>query len=226
MTLPAKRVLPVAIQIWRALMPACVKVKIAGSLRRECGEVGDIDIVAWPRLDRDLFGEECASYSGLDAALAELKRVGTLATDTDVIRDGLRYKRFQAPALDGMPVEIWITDRDNWGYILALRTGPETLNRLLVTPVRQSGLCPPEIALIGGHVWWYPASRLAEDARRAKRVGAGRLLSCPTEEDFWSHMRLPSLPPAQREVSHFPELIRLAAAGGGRRQTVGAMRVK
>ena len=54
---PYSQVLPIAESLVEKLRPACERIEIAGSLRREKAMVGDIEIVAVPRLERDLLGE-------------------------------------------------------------------------------------------------------------------------------------------------------------------------
>jgi hypothetical protein len=208
-----------AVAVHAALRPACHKTVVAGSLRRECLSVGDVDIVAWPIRDHDLLEEESKEYSALDAALSALVGAGTLAFDRLEPRDGPRYKRFVAPTVGNLPVEIWIGDKDNFGYLLALRTGPAELNRRLVLPVRQGGLCPGDVAMIGGHLYWYASAWSAAAARKAQLVRDGVRLSCPSEAAFFEHMGLPCPEPARRDdPACLAEMMSIAGRGGLRRR--------
>src|SRR5690349_5390941 len=67
---PYNQVMTVALNLVGALTPACHRIEIAGSLRRKKELVGDIEIVAIPKLHTNLLGEPLES-SGIDDLLAQ-----------------------------------------------------------------------------------------------------------------------------------------------------------
>ena len=70
------------------LRPACERIEIAGSIRRQKAEIGDIEIVAIPKYlaTRNLFGDPVNEISLIDQLLEESK-IG-------LTKDGPKYKQF------------------------------------------------------------------------------------------------------------------------------------
>jgi DNA polymerase/3'-5' exonuclease PolX len=136
--------LAVAQALATILAPVCERVLIAGSLRRQKEEVGDLELVVLPKTEAilDLFGEPCGERSLLDDALADIAPVRT--------KDGERYKQFM---WEGMPVDLFIATRDTWGCVATIRTGSADFTRWLVTSRRQGGACPSHLNFKEGRLW-------------------------------------------------------------------------
>lgn len=161
------------------LAPACERIEVAGGVRRGKADVGDVEIVAIPRPSgRPVFGE--LARTPLDATLARLVREGALRWDTAVRRDGPRYKRL-IHVRGRLPVDLFLAGDDNWGNILAIRTGDADFARLLVTQRRHGGLMPPGMAQAGGRLW-------------APFEGEPAPVSCPTEEAFFRALGIDFVP--------------------------------
>jgi DNA polymerase/3'-5' exonuclease PolX len=109
---------PIADRVLRLLAPYCVRVEIAGSIRREKPEVGDIEIVAIPRTVRadDLFGG-----GDMRRSPAFAQRVNGLGTIDSGCPTAGKYIKIQLP--DGIQLDLFLAHEDNWGLILAIRTG-------------------------------------------------------------------------------------------------------
>lgn len=180
---PLSRVLLVAQEIAAALLRSCERVEIAGSLRRQKPEIGDIEIVAQPLYDCDLFGEEMTTSAELSAELRLLLASGTLVWDEVVSRDGDRYKRFVVPALGGMALDLFIAQRDNFGNVLTIRTGSAKFSALLMTQRSQGGLMPQGMRQRDGFLW-----------------DGDRRLPCPTEEAYFAALGVSAVPaPEERD---------------------------
>ena len=82
---------------------ACYRNEIAGSCRRRCEYVGDIEIVCVPR---DFFSLKAKFPEGYDGMTI----------------NGPRLKRFKYPKY-GLQIELYITTQLDWGRIFAIRTG-------------------------------------------------------------------------------------------------------
>lgn len=168
-------VLGVALALVDLLRPACERIEIAGSLRRECREVGDIELVAIPKMRTvaaDLFSVK--EESCLDDLL--------YALEIKLSKNGPRMKQFTC---DGFQVDLFLADHANYGYILAIRTGPAEFSRLMVT--RQPyGLQPPTVNVRDGYVYSYPANER---------------LAVPDEETLFRLWGLESIAPIYRKVS-------------------------
>ena len=179
------------------LAPACHKTAIAGSLRRREREVCALDLVLLPRRDHDLFGAEIPTYGSLGVRLKMLLTDGRLDWDTEDPADGPRHKRFRVFPLGGMVLDLWIAEPTNYGGILALQTGCPEFAAALATPRQSSGLLPNWMTVYGGRVWQFGSVSAANTARAAKNTAGGKALDCPTEADFFSHLRF--LPPCPWE---------------------------
>lgn len=109
--------LRLAEQVQAALAPHCLpgRCVIAGSIRRKKAECGDIEIVAIPK-----------PYS-----------VGVFKNGIAAVADQWRFIRGNFPCKyaarelmpSGMQVDMFFAQPDNWGLILAIRTGSAAFSR-------------------------------------------------------------------------------------------------
>jgi DNA polymerase/3'-5' exonuclease PolX len=86
------------------LRPFCERIEIAGSIRRRRPIVGDIEIVCIPR------GKEMYGFVETVNKWYKLKGEPTG-----------KYTRRLLP--EGIKLDLFIANRDNWGLIFAIRTG-------------------------------------------------------------------------------------------------------
>lgn len=144
--MPYADALALAEHLAAQLRPGCERILIAGSIRRQKREIGDIEIVAQPLLTPmlDLFCEPVAGLgqSGLDAQLAQLGTGG-------YIKNGPRYKQF---IFGGASVDLFIATHDTWGCIATIRTGSADFTHWLVTNRRQGGGCPSHLKFHDGRL--------------------------------------------------------------------------
>lgn len=183
------------------LAPACERIILAGSIRRERPNVNDIEIVAIPR-----FAEEPLSGQvGLFApATPAIRRVSCLWDRIEAISDGhgavmpmkpgvpriepdpkwpekrfagSRYFKLYLPRT-GLAVDLFMPSAESWGLILAIRTGSSEFSRALVTRWTQ---------LTGGH---------AKEGRLHRADGT--LVSAPEEEDVFRACGVEWIAPRER----------------------------
>jgi len=117
----AKDAVAAALQVVDALRPHVDRIVVAGSLRRRCLDVGDIEIVIIPKpYEVGLFG------SGIATVLEPMEKVkGDLGP-------GCRYtKRIHQPS--GIAIDVFMAKPKNWGYILAIRTGSAEFSKWLAS---------------------------------------------------------------------------------------------
>ena len=146
----------IAREIIQALDPAhtCRCIMVAGSVRREKPEVKDVEICYVPRYTLrvvDLFGAT-VKVSATDDAIDGLVARGVLGWDAEVKRNGPKHKRLVHIA-SGVVIELFAATPENWGLILALRTGPAEFNHKLVTQRRNGGAMPTGMRMQGGYLW-------------------------------------------------------------------------
>lgn len=90
------------------LAPHCEQIEIAGSIRRKKPFVKDIEIVAIPKpYDIGLF------ESGITTVVNQWPKV----------RGELPCKYTQRILPEGIALDLFFADKDNWGLIYAMRTG-------------------------------------------------------------------------------------------------------
>jgi DNA polymerase/3'-5' exonuclease PolX len=183
--------LGIAEAVRSALSPQCERIEIAGSVRREKAEVKDIEIVALPLDKGDLFGRPLRDPEGIWGACDRLCKAGHLTIDHERLRQGPIYRRYKFRGRDPVVVEIFLAEPGNWGNILAFRTGSAGWNRVLFTRRSNGGCCPNGLRQRGGYLWH-----------------RGKLLQCPTEEEFFAAFGVPILGPRMRTEERAQQIAR------------------
>jgi len=156
---------------------------VAGSIRREKAEVGDIEHVVIPRFGEvvppgGMFPERGnVLWNHLD----QLVSIGGAFTKA-VYGEGESFRwgeRYRGVMFGGMKHEVFVADANNLGAILTIRTGPADLSRELVTALRSRGY----YHMHEGYV---------------RSLGDGAIRPCPTEEAFFELCGIPVVPPERR----------------------------
>lgn len=187
------------------IQDCCEQIVIAGSLRRGLPTVGDIEIVAVPKiqpmLERDMFGEVVATaqIDLLDARLATL-------LDNDIVSKRLRSdgQSFYGPktkylTFEGASVDLFTPSAERFGLVLAIRTGPWQFSKQLVSekgkqvvvgyderarrPIKRDGLLPAQYRV--------------QDGWLTQRV-SGQRIPTPTEEGLFELIGLRWRAPQER----------------------------
>jgi DNA polymerase (family 10) len=125
-------------QIRSALQQYCERIEIAGSIRRQKAEVGDIDLVLIPRSGRYYCGlgfdaKFSAGKVWAELIPAALKRNGLRQTEAG---DELQHFLFA----DNFQVDLYRARQETWGVIMLVRTGSKEHNVKLCTIARSKGL--------------------------------------------------------------------------------------
>lgn len=188
--MPLEQAQPIAEQLRDFLAPACHRIEVAGSIRRQKALVADVEIVAMPRVESRAGSDLWKTPSQVDLLdeLIGMARESDLIAPRDVairrasgtiehqVRLGDAYK---ALVYRGLPVDLFIVrDPEQWGVIFALRTGPGDWNTRLVTD------CKRYLRRVeGGHVYV-----------------AGQRVPCPEEGDFFRAIGQRWIEPPDRHV--------------------------
>lgn len=183
--------LPLAEKIKAVLSPACERIEVAGSVRRRKKTVGDIEIVAIPKLIPDteaqlsLFGEPPKLVSALDMLLERLTRDKPNFTRGDKNGESQKqfYVNFGPEDGSGIMLEVWITTPEQWGYIFALRTGPAEFNKAWVTQQSKGGLLPNRASFRNG--WLYKDGRATNTLEESDVFDLIGGLILATDRDQW-----------------------------------------
>ena len=118
------------------LSPYCEpgRCVVAGSVCRKKPEVGDLEIVCIPKLyetyNNELFGESIwATHPGFVNEVNKLQKVKGEPTG--------KYTQRILP--EGINLDLFMANKDNWGYILAIRIGPDGYSKYLANTWKKNG---------------------------------------------------------------------------------------
>jgi DNA polymerase/3'-5' exonuclease PolX len=176
------------------LRPACERIEIAGSLRREKAAVHDIELVAVPRFEEragaDLW-ETAETVDLLDERIRDLlseeeleaRLVANNRADGSVDFQRKLGPAFKALVYWNIPVDLFIVRPPaTWGCIFALRTGPGDWNTKLVTECKTIGrrVAGGQVERWDGHAW--------------------APVPTPEEQDFFRELGQPWVEPRERHV--------------------------
>ena len=149
--------------------------EVAGSVRRGKAEVGDIEHVVWPV-------DPVAFRAAMDDMLGN-PMFGTPAIiEKAVYPNGTNRwgDKYRGVMFRGFRHEVFLADRQNWGAILTIRTGPAEFSERLVTQLKASG-------------------RLRQQDGYVKYTATGDVYATPTEEAFFAACGEPWTEPGDRQ---------------------------
>lgn len=168
-----------------ALHPMCSSLMIAGSIRRERSEVGDIDIVAIPKQTVTV-GPLGGPVSFPEDTVWKLLFPKELKKANLVIEaSGSELIRCTFP--DGFQVDIYRARPETWGVILLVRTGSKEHNVKLCSIAKSKGL---KLSASDGVI-----KTISSGCLTAEKVIASR-----TEEEIFQVLGLPFVEPKNREA--------------------------
>jgi len=164
----------IAEQLKSELSPLCERIEIAGSVRRQKPDVGDIELVAIPKMisSGDLLGTPISAFARND-----FTKLGV------VLKHGPRYVQI---ALHRARINLdffLVLPPASWGVIFTLRTGPDTFSRSCVTPRSKRGLLPSYLQVKDGAV---------------RHAATGEIIPTPEEKDFFRVLEMQWIPPDKR----------------------------
>lgn len=171
----------------------CERIEIAGSLRRQKENVGDIEICAVPRLyhERDLFGNVYHTINLLEEHY-DFHRLGA------VLKNGPRYK--QIAMLEGINIDLFLVlPPAQWGVIHTIRTGPAEFSHWIVTRRKHGGALPDDCHVEDGQV--IRGGRQSEDADGNFFWSGGDTIPMPEEQDFLDFLGLGWIEPHDRQAN-------------------------
>lgn len=121
---PRASAIDVARELVKRLEPHCLRLVVAGSLRRGKSQVGDVELVYVPRPGpRDLLGIEHPESFILEAEFRVLLRDGTLAERRTAKGSAVwgPKNKLAVHGRTGIPVDLFATTEENWWNYLVCR---------------------------------------------------------------------------------------------------------
>lgn len=126
------KISPIASKYMNMLAPYCLRIRVAGSIRRKVKECNDIEIVCV----RDPDMKEEMKFVSIVERLKKLK-------------GSPLGKYTQRMTHEGVKLDLFMCETDNWGNILLIRTGNWRFSRYMM------GIRAKEVGLYhrGGYLW-------------------------------------------------------------------------
>lgn len=173
---PREQANGLAVVLKNLLADDCERIEIAGSVRRGKDVVGDLELLAIPKLVTTRSGE----VNLLDLKLEELLDQGVLdyRLDKNGRRSFGKLNKFMVHRNSGMPVDLFIAGAENWGMALLVRTGPKAFNIKVMAHFRKQGM--------RGHAYGGVSDRNGEE------------IICPDEEAVFNLLAIGFIPPQYR----------------------------
>lgn len=199
---PYDQALALAHNLLDLLRPACERIEIAGSLRRQRDMIGDLELVAIQQYkeEKNLFGEVIDRQQLIDDVICDNITPGRFS---HCKLNGLRHKSFR---FQGFPVDLFLVDANTWGALFTIRTGNAIFSHWSVSQRRMGGGLPDHLYIQDG---------------RVHNRNTGFALTTPEEGDVLDLLGLPAdLPPSHqiRNARDWADIKQLLATipGGAR----------
>ncbi len=170
----------IAAMIVSDLAPFCERIQVAGSVRRRKESVGDVELVAVPRYEpAGLFGDRSAN-----TLWAHLHACDAYRFSKGDNPDG-RYYQLLLPAHEGLQVDLFLAQPDNWGLTLLVRTGSAAFSAAMLARWKR-------VQGIGREQQGSVAGRLV--------TRDGRVVPTPEEATIFHLLGMAPVPPEQRSA--------------------------
>jgi len=181
------RALEIATDLIHVLRPGCERIAIAGSIRRMKSEIGDIELVAIPRVSfvPDMFGNLRSSINHLEPLLNNLSSIFGQAI---FIKNGPKQKQID---LGIIILDLFLTTVERWPVIYTIRTGSAEFSKWLVTKRRFGGALPWGMEISDGYLW-----------------KNGENVPLATEKELFAAVGLPWIEPEDRQDNRWLKKIR------------------
>lgn len=174
------------------LAPACERIAIAGSIRRRKREVGDIELLAIPKMrdvlltppQKSLFEERPQSKIESHNMLWEVLD-GAADRIGEFVKRGPKYRQFFWNDAHGgrIQVDLFTAAEDNWGWAFLVRTGSAEFSHHVATQLNNQG---------------YTSQDFRVHKMDAYRKATGNPIPTPHELDPFRLAKLDWIPPEGR----------------------------
>lgn len=201
--IPLEHAAELARDVLSLLSLDCERIAVAGSIRRQRPDVGDIEVVCIPRYETvtltvDMFSTRESEVDLLSRRCVELLGAAVLENRLDKngrAAFGSKYKRL---SYQGFPLDVFSASPDTWGCVYLLRTGPAEFNQNLVLKRSQGGWLTRGYFFKDGRLWKLPPPYDASLAEYATPVPT------PEEEDVFRALGYAYVPPEERSGERPP----------------------
>ncbi|MCK5564516.1 MAG: hypothetical protein KAJ07_04665 [Planctomycetes bacterium] len=183
---------------------------LAGSVRREVQEVGDIELLVFAKYGK---ATDALRQMTLFQPPPEFIQIDLMNTYTPLLfekithlipglKNGQKYKQWiYDDDTTRVNIDCFIChDRDQWGLLLALRTGSAGFMKVLATHIKYN---LPGVTWQAARLWEHEdlQGRALQPGDKANRIAT------PTETDFFNAIGLATIPPNQRNEAAARRLV-------------------
>lgn len=111
----------IANSVMNELEPHCFRCEVVGSVKRRKLEPTDIDIVCIPKP---------YDFGLLESGIAEV------VNQWEMVKGKMdtKCKQTQRILPQGVKLDLWMCTPENWGYMVALKTGSKRFNKFKILP--------------------------------------------------------------------------------------------
>ena len=177
----------VANELRDLLESACIRIAIAGSIRRQRPDPADIELLCVPKPCNEILYTDALDEAVMGAPLDMRPNVKGRFTygplnKLMVVKGRFTYgplNKLMVHRASGIPVDIFSTSVGNWGMSLMVRTGPKEWNVRFMARLLAQGM--------KGHAYGGITS------------ATGQEIECPDEGTVFRALGWPYTPPEQRK---------------------------
>ncbi len=171
-----------------ALTPLCERIEIAGSIRRQKAEVGDVDLVVIPKAVVGFLGP-----LGVPVDFP-VDSVWNLLVPKELKKAGLKVESagpqlVRAVFPNAFQVDLYRAEMETWGVILLVRTGSREHNIKLCSLARSKGLM-------------LSASDGVTKTATSGGMTTTKVIASRSEEEIFKALGLEFVEPRYREVPY------------------------
>lgn len=161
------------------LAPHCKRINIAGSIRRKCETVGDIEIVAVPKLlPFETFAEDIRT-----ARIVACKGFRNFSK--------AKYLQF-IDKWYNVQIDLFLATPETWGVIFAIRTGSAEFSHGLMNQANRFGLTSYKGRLT------QQSNVIRDKSGKPKAMGLSAPLETPEETDVFRALKIQYVEPPMR----------------------------
>ena len=182
----------------------CVRIEVAGSIRRRKAKINDIELVVIPRVtgmvQQGLIDEVVGFTLLKNHLFYQLEQLWkdckiTKVTNEDPLaRWGNEYRKFHFVTKAGVPVKVdlFVTTPEIWSSIYMIRTGSGEFAEWAVTQREKGGGLYNNMRQKNGRLW---RTAVRPNFRREEDWEA---VDAPSEEDWFKEAGIRFIPPEKR----------------------------
>jgi DNA polymerase/3'-5' exonuclease PolX len=184
--IPLEEAQEIAAEVSAMIERLCPTLTVAGSIRRQREDVGDIEIVVIPSNAGSLRArlDNLVVKDVIKKAL--YRHVDGRGNESYVPRWGEKLRCFR---FKHVTIELAIANRDNYGYSLWLHTGPADANKFIMNKLIEEQAA---IRFSDGYGW-------LTEYRGNSPIYKDKL-SIPDEATLWKMLQLPTIAPRWRSA--------------------------